>query len=81
MQSVAGDNAARPSAPTVRPTKALSMLDRRGFVRYIPKAGMANLSISLLDELLTSSEEVGSSLSPISPSVADDRAELDENLS
>mmetsp|Transcript_21113 Transcript_21113/g.50960 ORF Transcript_21113/g.50960 Transcript_21113/m.50960 type:complete len:381 (+) Transcript_21113:107-1249(+) len=33
MQSVAGDSAASPVAPTVRPTKELSMLDNRGFVR------------------------------------------------
>ena len=46
---MAGDNAANPMAPTVRPTNALSILDNSGLVKYIPNAGMANLSICRFD--------------------------------
>ena len=46
---VAGDRAARPEVPTVRPTKALSMLDRRGAERNIPSAGIANVNIPRFD--------------------------------
>lgn len=49
MQIVAEESAARPEVPTVRPTKALSMLDRRGEHKKIPKAGMANESSSRLE--------------------------------
>ena len=36
-------------APTVRPTNALSIFDNSGLVKYIPNAGMANLSICRFD--------------------------------
>ena len=46
---MAGDSAANPMAPTVRPTNALSIFDNSGLVKYIPNAGMANLSICRFD--------------------------------
>ena len=49
MQRVAGDNAARPAVPASRPTNALSILDKRGELRKIPSAGMANVNIFRLD--------------------------------
>ena len=49
MQMVAGDRAARPCVPTVLPTKALSMLDKRGLERYIPNAGKAKPSMLRFD--------------------------------
>ena len=46
---VAGDRAARPCVPTVLPTKALSILDKRGLERYIPNAGKAKPSMLRFD--------------------------------
>jgi len=46
---VAGDKAAKPCVPTVFPMKALSMLDRSGLQRKMPRAGSAKPSILRLE--------------------------------
>ena len=42
---VPGESAAKPAAPTVWPTNALSMLLNSGEAKKIPRAGRANLSM------------------------------------
>ena len=48
---MAGDKAAKPVVPTVRPTKALSIFDNNGLAIKIPNAGRANFNISRFELL------------------------------
>ena len=48
---MAGDKAAKPVVPTVRPTKALSIFDNKGLAIKIPNAGRANFNISRFELL------------------------------
>ncbi len=49
MHMMAGESAASPAVPTVFPTNALSMLERSGLARKMPRAGRAKVSMFRLD--------------------------------
>lgn len=49
MQRVAGESAASPAVPARRPTNALSIFDKRGELKDIPRAGTAKVSILRFD--------------------------------
>ena len=55
---MAGDKAAKPVVPTVRPTKALSIFDNKGLAIKIPNAGRANFNISRFELLELERDEL-----------------------
>ena len=69
---VAGDRAANPTVPTVFPTNALSILDKSGLHRNIPKAGMAKPNILRLEDVALGFVDVNVKDEATLPTLEDD---------
>jgi hypothetical protein len=80
VHTVPGDRAAKPDDPTVRPTKALSIILSKGDARNIPRAGTANFSMLRLLARVVLMDDVDDDEEEEDPFISDSEVTDDKRL-